>query len=72
MSSHAGHALFSERIVGPASLGELTTLVPLPKAPPRWRRPSYGLGVMADPESPWDPLFGHGGGGPGCDATPDA
>jgi D-alanyl-D-alanine carboxypeptidase len=24
---------------------------------------------MADPESPWGPLFGHGGGGPGYDAS---
>jgi D-alanyl-D-alanine carboxypeptidase len=63
------HALFSERIVGGVSLRELTTLVPVPKGPPRWRRPSYGLGVMADPESPWGPLFGHGGGGPGYDAS---
>jgi D-alanyl-D-alanine carboxypeptidase len=63
------HALFSERIVGRASLRQLTTLVPVPKGPPRWREPSYGLGVMADPESPWGPVFGHGGGGPGYGAS---
>jgi D-alanyl-D-alanine carboxypeptidase len=63
------HALFSEQIVGRESLRELTTLVPVPKGPPRWLEPSYGLGVMADPASPWGPLFGHSGGGPGYGAS---
>jgi D-alanyl-D-alanine carboxypeptidase len=32
-------------------------------------RPSYGLGVMADPGSPIGPVIGHGGGGPGYSAA---
>jgi D-alanyl-D-alanine carboxypeptidase len=63
------HELLSGRIVGRRSVEQLTTLVPVPSAPPRWRRPSYGLGVMADPESPIGPVFGHNGGGPGYDAS---
>jgi D-alanyl-D-alanine carboxypeptidase len=48
----------------------MTTLVPIgvegPAAPAsRWRRPSYGLGIMGDPESSWGRLWGHNGGGPG-------
>jgi D-alanyl-D-alanine carboxypeptidase len=31
-------------------------------------RPSYGLGVMADPENPLGAVVGHGGGGPGYTA----
>lgn len=63
------HELFSGRLVGSRSIQELTTLMPVPKGPPRWKRPSYGLGVMADPESPAGPVFGHDGGGPGYDAS---
>jgi D-alanyl-D-alanine carboxypeptidase len=32
-------------------------------------QPSYGLGVMADPEWPYGVLIGHGGGGPGYGAA---
>ena len=32
---------------------------------PGFVRPSYGLGVMADPDSPLGTVVGHGGGGPG-------
>jgi D-alanyl-D-alanine carboxypeptidase len=63
------HELFSGRLVSRRSLEELTSLVPVPRGPPRWKRPSYGLGVMADPESPVGPVFGHDGGGPGYDAS---
>lgn len=63
------HGLFSERIVRPQSIRELTALVSVPKAPPRWRKPCYGLGVMADPESPFGPVFGHNGVGPGYNAS---
>jgi len=31
----------------------------------RFVAPSYGLGLMADPRSPYGVLFGHNGGGPG-------
>jgi CubicO group peptidase (beta-lactamase class C family) len=32
---------------------------------PGFVRPSYGLGVMADPGFPLGTIVGHGGGGPG-------
>jgi D-alanyl-D-alanine carboxypeptidase len=60
------HALFAGRIVGRRSLDELTALVPVPRGPPRWPMPSYGLGLMADPEVG---VFGHDGGGPGYGAS---
>jgi D-alanyl-D-alanine carboxypeptidase len=65
------HALLAGRLVGDASLRELTALVPVPRAQARgpWREPSYGLGVMADPASPLGPLLGHNGGGPGHGAS---
>jgi len=63
------HQLFSGRIVRDESIEELTALVPVPAGPPRWRKPSYGLGVMADPASPIGPVFGHSGGGPGYSAN---
>jgi D-alanyl-D-alanine carboxypeptidase len=48
----------------------MTTLVLVPEgAGPRWRKPGYGLGLMGDPESPWGPLWGHNGGGPGYRAS---
>jgi D-alanyl-D-alanine carboxypeptidase len=58
-------ALFSGHLVSVDSVGELTTLVPVPNAPPRWRQPSYGLGIMVDRASPFGPVWGHSGGGPG-------
>jgi D-alanyl-D-alanine carboxypeptidase len=63
------HALFAGRLVSERSRQELTALVPVPAGPPRWKRPSYGLGVMADPDSPIGPVFGHNGGGPGYVAS---
>src|SRR5262249_24106993 len=68
-------ALFCRGLVSPESLQEMTKLVPLPvdplvrpvatEPPPRRGKPSYGLGIMGDPESPWGLLWGHNGGGPG-------
>lgn len=49
-------------------LGRLTDpadVVPVGVAAPGFVRASYGLGVMADPESPLGVVVGHGGGGPG-------
>jgi len=64
-------ALFGGRLVSPASLREMTTLVPLPMIPEAhrvespWGRPGYGLGIMGDQSSRWGRLWGHDGGGPG-------
>jgi D-alanyl-D-alanine carboxypeptidase len=62
-------ALFAGRIVSGESLRELTRLVPVPQAPPPWRSPGYGLGVMGTLESPLGPVYGHNGGGPGYGAS---
>ena len=62
-------ALFCGALLSAQSLHEMTTLVPIGPAAAasasRWRRPSYGLGIMGDPESLSGRLWGHNGGGPG-------
>ena len=62
-------ALFGGDLLAEPSLAEMTTLVPVPGAPPPWAEPSYGMGLMADPGSPWGRLFGHNGEGPGYTAS---
>jgi len=49
----------------PAEMLEPRTFVPIGFDAPGFVRPSYGLGVMADPEHPLGTVVGHGGGGPG-------
>jgi D-alanyl-D-alanine carboxypeptidase len=60
--------LFAGELVSRQSLAWMTELVAVPTdpldAPPRHRRPSYGLGLMADPASRWGLIAGHNGGGP--------
>jgi D-alanyl-D-alanine carboxypeptidase len=67
-------ALSSGGLVSQQSLDQLTELVsisisPAASATQCWGRPSYGLGVMADPASPWGLAWGHNGGGPGYSAS---
>jgi D-alanyl-D-alanine carboxypeptidase len=52
----------------PAEMLEPWTFVPIGFDAPGFVRPSYGLGVMADPEHPLGTVVGHGGGGPGYTA----
>ncbi|HKW93778.1 MAG TPA: serine hydrolase domain-containing protein [Methylomirabilota bacterium] len=63
------HALFGGRIISSHSLREMQTAVPVAGAPPmpspRWSAPGYGLGIVGIAESPFGPLWGHNGGGPG-------
>ena len=49
----------------PAGMLDLRSVVPIGFDAPGFVRPSYGLGVMVDPEHPLGALVGHGGGGPG-------
>jgi D-alanyl-D-alanine carboxypeptidase len=49
----------------PAEMLDPRTFVPVGADAPGFVRPSYGLGVMADPEHPLGTVVGHGGGGPG-------
>jgi D-alanyl-D-alanine carboxypeptidase len=63
-------ALFCGDLLSSQSIQDMTTLVPIGGERPmasasRWRRPSYGLGIMGDPESSWGRLWGHNGDGPG-------
>jgi D-alanyl-D-alanine carboxypeptidase len=66
-------ALFCRRLVSSQALREMTTLVPIQGAPampsPSWGKPGYGLGIVGIPESPFGPLWGHNGGGPGYRAS---
>jgi D-alanyl-D-alanine carboxypeptidase len=67
-------ALFHGRVLSQRSLDAMMTLVPVPEerdasaspssSPLRTTAPSYGLGLMGDPASPWGLLLGHNGGGP--------
>ena len=65
--------LFRGELLSQQSLDQMTRLLPVPTDPGasaeqnvRSRRgtPSYGLGLMGDPGSPWGLVVGHNGGGP--------
>jgi len=49
----------------PGEMLDPRTFVPIGADAPGFVRPSYGLGVMADPENALGTVVGHGGGGPG-------
>ena len=49
----------------PREMLDPQSFVPIGAEAPGFGRPSYGLGVMADPENPLGTVVGHGGGGPG-------
>jgi D-alanyl-D-alanine carboxypeptidase len=49
----------------PPEMLDPRTFVPIGADAPGFVRPSYGLGVMADPGHPLGTIVGHGGGGPG-------
>lgn len=61
--------LFTGAVLSRDSLAAMTTLTPVPGAPPRYGRPCYGLGIMADCASRFGMLLGHNGGGPGYGAS---
>jgi D-alanyl-D-alanine carboxypeptidase len=63
-------ALFCGDLLAAQSIQDMAMLVPIGGESPaasgsRWRKPSYGLGIMGDPDSAWGRLWGHNGGGPG-------
>jgi D-alanyl-D-alanine carboxypeptidase len=62
-------ALFGGALLSRDSLAQMTHKIPVQQASPHWRKPGYGLGLMGDGASPWGPLWGHGGGGPGTVAA---
>jgi D-alanyl-D-alanine carboxypeptidase len=65
--------LFRGELLSRNSIDQMTTMVavptdpsdvPEPDLPSRWGKPSYGLGLMGDPASPWGFVVGHNGEGP--------
>ena len=61
-------AIFAGRLVPPGLLPEMLTPIRVPGSHPPFVEPSYGLGVMLDPGSPFGLVAGHAGGGPGYSA----
>ncbi|HYI15656.1 MAG TPA: serine hydrolase domain-containing protein, partial [Thermomicrobiales bacterium] len=61
-------AVFDGRLVPPALLPDMLRPTRVPMDHPLFAEPSYGLGVMLDPGSPYGVIAGHGGGGPGYSA----
>ncbi len=58
-------ALFAGSLLNDATLKMMLTLTRVPGHHPPAVTPSCGLGIIADPDSPNGPSYGHGGGGPG-------
>jgi D-alanyl-D-alanine carboxypeptidase len=66
--------LFRGTLLSQESLTEMMALVAVPTTSSggssepdpasRWGKPSYGLGLMGDPASPWGLIVGHNGAGP--------
>jgi D-alanyl-D-alanine carboxypeptidase len=71
--------LFRGELLSRDALARMTELVPVSTDPPvdssgedlpsRYGKPSYGLGLMGDPASPWGLVVGHNGGGPAYSAS---
>ena len=59
------HALFNDDFLSQKSVNQMTIPVPIEKGGPRFADPSYGLGLMIDPEFKLGPLYAHAGDGPG-------
>lgn len=58
-------ALFAGRLLEKDSLDAMLDLTRVPGHHPPAVTPSYGLGIMGDPDATHGPEYGHGGGGPG-------
>jgi D-alanyl-D-alanine carboxypeptidase len=58
-------AIFASELLDEESLSSMLNLVRVPGDHPPAITPSYGMGIMGDPDAPCGTSFGHGGGGPG-------
>ncbi|MEH6549900.1 MAG: serine hydrolase domain-containing protein [Pseudomonadales bacterium] len=59
-------ALFTSNLVSKESLALMTDAIPINQyAGPHFIKPSYGLGLMIDPQCDFGGSYGHGGDGPG-------
>lgn len=61
--------MFSGGSLSVQNVREMTTLVPVPGAHFRFGPSGYGLGLMGTTASPYGPLWGHNGSGPGFRAS---
>ncbi len=60
-------ALFKGKLIELNSLAKMTKAVPIMQpAGPHFKKPSYGFGLMIDPENRYGASYGHGGDGPGA------
>lgn len=57
--------IFSGKLLDSKHLKEMLTLLPTGTREPWYKKPCYGLGIMADPQSRHGEKYGHGGDGPG-------
>lgn len=58
--------LMRGEIVTPRSLAAMRDAIPVAETHPWMTTPSYGLGLMVDPDNRYGIVAGHTGGGPGC------
>ncbi|MEX5219075.1 MAG: beta-lactamase family protein [Nitrospira sp.] len=63
------HSLFKGTILTADRLREMCAVVQARPSHPRFVTLCYGLGLIADPDSPYGPIYGHGGEGPGYSAS---
>jgi D-alanyl-D-alanine carboxypeptidase len=61
--------LFGGALLSPALLGEMCAIRRVGASHPPFVTPSYGLGLMADPDCPYGEMYGHNGSGPGYSAS---
>lgn len=63
--------LMAGELLSDSSLEAMQEAIAVPNMPPSetWGKPSYGLGLMIDPQSRWGLIVGHNGGGPGYNAS---
>ena len=57
--------LFDGVLLDVRHLDQVLQLVRVPGTHPPAVTPSYGMGIMADPDGLFGPSYGHGGAGPG-------
>jgi D-alanyl-D-alanine carboxypeptidase len=58
-------SLFAGELLDSDRLEWMLRLVRVPGSHPPNVTPSCGMGILADPDGPFGPSYGHGGGGPG-------
>ncbi len=63
------HGLFTHELLPPDLLDQMCEVVRVEANHPVFVTPSYGLGLMADPDLSYGPVYGHNGAGPGYAAS---